>query len=64
MTQNEVKALIRQRMKDAEKEAEFAMRKREFEVSDWYHGKMKGFQEALQIIGMLNNEHNRLKSSL
>ena len=64
MTQNEVKALIRQRMKDAEKEVEIAVGKRDFDVADWQHGRKRGLQEALQVIGMLDSDHNRLKSSL
>ena len=64
MTQNEVKALIRQRIKDAEKEVEIAVNKKDFDVADWQHGRRRGLQEALQIIGMLDSDHNRLKSSL
>ena len=30
----------------------------------WYDGIQRGLQDALQVIGMLDNEHNRLKSSL
>lgn len=64
MTKNEAVALIRQKMKDAEYEERVAISKKEFEVADWYNGKQRGLQDALQVIGMLDNEHNRLKSSL
>ena len=30
----------------------------------YYNGIKEGLQQALQVIGMLDNEHNRLKSSL
>lgn len=64
MTKNEAAALIRQKMKDAEKNYEIALVKRKFNDCTWYDGIQRGLQDALQIIGMLDNEHNRLKSSL
>lgn len=64
MTKNEAAALIRQKMKDAEKNYEIALVKREFNDCTWYDGIQRGLQDALQVIGMLDNEHNRLKSSL
>lgn len=64
MTKNEVAALIRQKMKDAEKNYEIALVKRKFNDCTWYDGIQRGLQDALQVIGMLDNEHNRLKSSL
>lgn len=64
MTKNEAVALIRQKMKNAEKNYEIALVKREFDECSWYNGIQRGLQDALQVIGMLDNEHNRLKSSL
>ena len=64
MTKNEAVALIRQKMKDAEKNYEIALAKREFDECSWYNGIQRGLQDALQVIGMLDNEHNRLKSSI
>lgn len=64
MTKNEAAALIRQKMKDAEKNYEIALVKRKFNDCTWYDGIQRGLQDALQVIGMLDNEHNRLKSSL
>ena len=64
MTKNEAVALIRQKMKDAKKNYEIALVKREFDECSWYNGIQRGLQDALQVIGMLDNEHNRLKSSL
>lgn len=64
MTKNEAAALIRQKMKDAEKNYEIALVKRKFDDCTWYDGIQRGLQDALQVIGMLDNEHNRLKSSL
>ena len=64
MTKNEATALIRQKMKDAEKNYEIALVKRKFNDCTWYDGVQRGLQDALQVIGMLDNEHNRLKSSL
>lgn len=63
MTKNEAVALIRQRMKDAKKDYDIAIANRRFDESCWYVGIQKGLQDALQVIGMLDNEHNRLKSS-
>ena len=64
MTKNEAMALIRQKIKDAEKEYEIALANRRFHECSWYNGIQRGLQDALQVIGMLDNEHNRLKSSL
>ena len=64
MTKNEAVALIRQKMKDAEKNYEIALANRRFDDCSWYNGIQRGLQDALQVIGMLDNEHNRLKSSL
>ena len=64
MTKNEVVALIRQKMKDAEKNYKIALAERKFDECSWYNGIQRGLQDALQVIGMLDNEHNRLKSSL
>ena len=64
MTKNEAAALIRQKMKDAEKNYEIALVKRKFNDCTWYDGIQRRLQDALQVIGMLDNEHNRLKSSL
>ena len=64
MTKNEATALIRQKMKDAEKNYEIALVKRKFNDCTWYDGIQRGLQDALQVIGMLDNEHNRLKSNL
>lgn len=64
MTKNEAAALIRQKMKDAQKNYEIALVKRKFNDCTWYDGIQRGLQDALQVIGMLDNEHNRLKSSL
>lgn len=64
MTKNEAIALIRQRMKDAKKNYDIALANRRFDECCWYNGIQRGLQDALQVIGMLGNEHNRLKSSL
>jgi hypothetical protein len=64
MTKNEALALIRQKMKNAEKDYKIALVKGEFDDCSWYKGIQRGLQDALQVIGMLDNEHNRLKSSL
>ena len=64
MTKNETLALIRQKMKDAKQNYEIALANRRFDDCSWYNGIQRGLQDALQVIGMLDNEHNRLKSSL
>lgn len=64
MTKNEVVALIRQKMKDAKLNYEWSLDTKRYDDSSWYSGIYRGLQDALQVIGMLDNEHNRLKSSL
>ena len=64
MTQNEVKALIRKKMDAAEKDYLESLVKGEFNNCSYYQGIKQGLQDALQVIGMLDSEHNRLKSSL
>jgi hypothetical protein len=51
-------------MKNAEKNYEIALANKSFDECSWYNGIQRGLQDALQVIGMLDNEHNRLKSSL
>ena len=64
MTKNEAKALIRRKMKDAEKNYEIALANKRLDECSWYHGVQRGLQDALQVIGMVDIENNRLKSSL
>ena len=64
MTKNEVKALIRKKMELAEKDYLESLVKGEFDNCSYYKGVHQGFQDALQVIGMLDSDHNRLKSSL
>ena len=64
MTKNEVKALIRKKMDAAEKDYLEALVERDFETCTYYRGVHRGLQDALQVIGMLDSDHNRLKSSL
>ena len=64
MTKNEVKALIRKKMEFAEKDYFESFAKKEFDNCTYYLGVKQGLQDALQVIGMLDSDHNRLKSSL
>lgn len=64
MTKNEAMALIRQKMKDAKLNYEHTLDTKRYNDSHWYNGIYRGLQDALHVIGMLDNEHNRLKSSL
>lgn len=64
MTKNEVKALIRKKMESAEKDYLESLVKGEFNNCSYYQGIKQGLQDALQVIGMLDSDHNRLKSSL
>ena len=64
MNKNEAMALIRQKMKDAKLNYEWSLDTKRYNDSSWYNGIYRGLQDALQVIGMLDNEHNRLKSSL
>ena len=64
MTKNEVKALIRKKMDAAEKDYLESLVKGEFENCSYYQGLKRGLQDALQVLGMMDSDHNRLKSSL
>lgn len=78
MTNDEAKALIREKMESAEKGYSESFAKKEFSKYDlsnsefenctyymgYYRGVQRGLQDALLLIGMLDSEHNRLKSSL
>ena len=64
MTKNEVKALIREKMETANKNYFESFAKKDFENCTYYQGVIRGLQDAMQLIGMLDSEHNRLKSSL
>jgi hypothetical protein len=70
MTKNEVKALIRKKMETAEKDYLESLTKHNFNAKNrfdecaYYLGVKQGLQDTLQVIGMLDSEHNRLKSSL
>ena len=64
MTKNEVKALIRKKMDFAETDYFESFAKKDFENCTFYQGGHRGLQDALQVIGMLDSDHNRLKSSL
>ena len=63
MTQNEIMALIRDRIKDAEYKEEIECLKKQTKNASYYRGIQEGLAMANQIIGMLGNHHNRLKSS-
>lgn len=64
MTKNEVKALIRKKMETPDRDGFESFVKKDFENCAYYRGVKQGLQMALQVIGMLDSEHNRLKSSL
>ena len=75
MTKDEVKALIGEKMESAEKGYfEYLVKKEllNYEFSNYefvdcthylgyYRGVQRGLQDALQLIEMLDNEHNRMK---
>jgi hypothetical protein len=62
MTQNEVMALIRNRITDAEYKEQIEILKKQTKNASYYRGLQEGLAMANQIIGMLGNHHNRLKS--
>ena len=64
MTKNEAQALIRKKMSDTEFDYYHALMRKDFDDCSYYKGIKEGLQQALQVFGMLDNEHNRLKSSL
>lgn len=59
MSKDEAKALIKQRIKNAEENERCYFDKKEYAVADWYAGMARGYRETLEIIGMIGNEHNR-----
>lgn len=59
MSKDEAKALIKQRIKNAEENERCYFDKKEYDVADWYAGMARGYRETLEIIGMIGNEHNR-----
>ena len=63
MTQNEVMALIRNRITDAEYKEQIEILKKQTKNAFYYRGLQEGLAMANQIIGMLGNQNNRLKSS-
>lgn len=64
MTKNEAQVLIRKKMNESEIEYYRALMRKDFDGCSYYKGIKEGLQQALQVFGMLDNEHNRLKSSL
>ena len=64
MTKKEVQALIREKISDTELDYHHALMRKDIKRYSYYNGVKKGLQDALQVIGMLDNEHNRLKSSM
>jgi hypothetical protein len=63
MTQNEVMALIRNRITEAEYKEQIEILKKKTKNASYYRGLQEGLAMANQIIGMLGNQNNRLKSS-
>lgn len=43
MTKDESKALIKQRIKNAEENKKCAFNKKEYDVADWYDGVARGY---------------------
>ena len=50
MNKNEAAALIRQKIKDAEKNYEVALANRSFDDCSWYNGIQRGLQDALSLL--------------
>ena len=59
MSKDEAKALIKQRIKNAEENERCYFDKKEYDVADWYAGMARGYRETLEIIGMIGSDHNR-----
>lgn len=59
MTKDDAKALIKQRIKNAEKNERIASAEKQYDVADWYAGVARGYRETLEIIGMIGSDHNR-----
>jgi hypothetical protein len=59
MTKDEANALIKQRIKETKEISRLAYEDFNYESGDWYDGWTRGLKEALEIIGMIGNDHNR-----
>lgn len=65
MSNDEAKALIKQRIKETKEISKLAYKDFKYESGDWYDGWTRGLKEALEIIGKINKidkESNRSKS--
>ena len=47
MTKDEAKALVKQRIKNAEKNESIAFDEKKYDVADWYSGMARGYRETL-----------------
>ena len=61
MTIDEVKILLGRKIDEAEIDRLKALARKEWEVETYYSGVKEGLQQAKQVIGMLDSDHNHLK---
>lgn len=61
MSNDEAKALIKQRIKETKETSNLAYRDFKYDVGDWYDGWTRGLKEALEIINKIDKESNRSK---
>ena len=54
MSNDEAKALIKQRIKETKETSNLAYRDFKYDVGDWYDGWTRGLKEALEIIRKIN----------
>ena len=61
MTIDEVKILLVRKIYQAEMDRLEALARKEWENETYFSGVKEGLQQAKQVIGMLNSNHNHLK---
>lgn len=63
MTIDEIKILLKRKKENCLKEVSEAISRHDHNsqsFEDYYSGKAAGIEEALGVLGMLGNEHNRI----
>ncbi len=62
MSNDEAKALIKQRIKETKETSNLAYKDLKYDVGDWYDGWTRGLKEALEIINKIDKESKNIKS--
>ena len=59
MTKEEVMSVIKTKIAWSKKECDDYFNRGNYDSANWYEGIVKGLEQALEVVGMLDNEHNR-----